>query len=72
MAIDPATLKVVAKVATTALSDEKGRRAILIACLIPFIIILLVLSSPFAIFFALLGGHDEQISVVSALYEMKE
>lgn len=72
MAIDPATLKVVAKVATTALSDEKGRRAILIACLIPFIIILLVLSSPFAIFFALLGGHQEQVSVVSALYEMKE
>jgi cell wall-associated NlpC family hydrolase len=72
MAIDPATLKLVAKVTTTALSDEKGRRAILIACLIPFIIILLVLSSPFAIFFALLGGNDEQISVVSALYEMKE
>jgi cell wall-associated NlpC family hydrolase len=72
MAVDPATLKVIAKVATTALSDEKGRRAILIAGLIPFIIVLLVLSSPFAIFFALLGGHDEQISVVSALYEMKE
>ena len=72
MAVDPATLKVIAKVATTALSDEKGRRAILIACLIPFIIILLVLSSPFAIFFALLGDHEEQISVVSVLYEMKE
>ncbi len=72
MAIDPATLKAVAKVATTVLSDEKGRKAILVACLIPFIIILLVLSSPFAIFFALLGGQDEQISVVSALYDMKE
>lgn len=72
MAIDPATLKAAAKVATTVLSDEKGRRAILIAGLIPLIIILLVLSSPFAIFFALLGGHEEQISVVSALYEMKE
>lgn len=72
MAIDPATLKVIAKVATTALSDEKGRRAILIACLMPLIIILLVLSSPFAIFFALLEGQDEQVSVVSALYEMKE
>jgi cell wall-associated NlpC family hydrolase len=72
MAIDPATLKVAAKVATTVLSDEKGRRAIAIACFIPVIIILLVLSSPFAIFFALLGGHEEQISVVSSLYEMKE
>lgn len=72
MAIDPATLKVAAKVATTVLSDEKGRRAIAIACFIPVIIVLLVLASPFAIFFALLGGHEEQISVVSSLYEMKE
>ncbi|MBV1758087.1 MAG: C40 family peptidase [Dethiosulfatibacter sp.] len=72
MAIDPATLKVVAKVATTVLSDEKGRRIILIACLVPFIIILLVLSSPFAIFFSILGGHDETVSVISILNEMKE
>jgi len=33
MAVDPATLKVIAKVAATALSDEKGRRAILVTCL---------------------------------------
>ena len=72
MAIDPATLKVAAKVATTVLSDEKGRKGVVIACFIPVIIILLVLSSPFAIFFALLGGQEEQISVVSSLYEMKE
>ena len=72
MAIDPATLKAVAKVATTVLSDEKGRRIILIACLVPFIIILLVLSSPFAIFFSILGGHDETVSVISVLNEMKE
>jgi cell wall-associated NlpC family hydrolase len=72
MAIDPATLKVVAKVATTVLSDEKGRRIILIACLVPFIIILLVLSSPFAIFFSILGGQDETVSVISVLNEMKE
>lgn len=72
MAIDPATLKTVAKVATTVLSDEKGRRIILIACLVPFIIILLVLSSPFAIFFSILGGQDETVSVISVLNEMKE
>ena len=70
MAIDPATLKAVAKVATTVLSDEKGRRIILIACLVPFIIILLVLSSPFAIFFSILGGQDETVSVISVLNEM--
>jgi cell wall-associated NlpC family hydrolase len=72
MAIDPATLKAVAKVATTVLSDEKGRRIILIACLVPFIIILLVLSSPFAIFFSILDGQEETVSVISVLNEMKE
>ncbi|MBF4692275.1 C40 family peptidase [Fusibacter ferrireducens] len=71
MAIDPATLKAAAKMATTVLSDEKGRRIILIACLIPFIIILLVLSSPFAIYFSVLDGQEETISVVSELNEMK-
>ncbi len=72
MAIDPATLKAAAKVATTVLSDEKGRRIILIACLVPFIVILLVLSSPFAIFFSILGGQEESVSVISVLNEMKE
>jgi cell wall-associated NlpC family hydrolase len=72
MAIDPVTLKAIAKVATTVLSDEKGRRIILIACLVPFVIILLVLSSPFAIFFSILGGQDETVSVISVLNEMKE
>ncbi len=72
MAIDPATLKAAAKVATTVLSDEKGRRIILIACLVPFIVILLVLSSPFAIFFSVLDGQEETVSVISVLDEMKE
>ena len=72
MAIDPATLKAVAKVATTVLSDEKGRRIVLVACLVPFIIILLVLSSPFAIFFSILDGQEETVSVISVLNEMKE
>lgn len=72
MAIDPATLKIISKVATTVLTDEKGRKAVLIACLIPLIIILLILSSPFAIFFALVGGQNESVSVVSTMYELKE
>lgn len=72
MAVDPATLKAAAQVATTVLSDEKGRRGILIACLVPLAIILLVLSSPFAIFFSLSGEFGEQISVVSVLYEMRQ
>ena len=72
MAIEPVTLKVAAKVATTVLSDEKGRKGVLIAIFVPLITILLVISSPFAIFFAILVGNDEQIAVVSSLYEMKE
>lgn len=71
MAIDPATLKAAAKIATTALSDEKGRQIILIACLIPLIIILLVLSSPFAIFFSIIGGQED-VSIVSVINEMQE
>jgi len=72
MAIDPVTLKIAAKIATTVLSDEKGRRILLIACLVPFVLILAILSSPFAIFFSILGGHEEAISVVSIVNEMKE
>jgi len=72
MAIDPATLNVVAKIATTALSDEKVRQAILIACLIPIIILLLVISSPFAIFFAISEGNEKAVSVVNKMYELKE
>ncbi len=72
MAIDPATLKAAAKIATTVLSDEKGRRIVLVACLVPFIIILLVLSSPFAIFFSILDGQEETVSIISVLNEMKE
>lgn len=71
MAIDPATLKAIAQVSTTVLSDEKWRQAILVACLIPLIIILVVISSPFAIFFAVSDGQDDQTSIVNALYEMK-
>lgn len=63
MAIDPLALKTLAKVATTAASDEKTRQVILIACLVPFIIILLVLASPFAIFFSTTSGGTNADSV---------
>ena len=74
MAINPATLKIIAKVATTAASDEKVRRVILIACLMPFIIILLVLSSPFAIFFSMTsdGTNADAISISGKMYSLKE
>ncbi|MBF8982590.1 C40 family peptidase [Lutibacter sp. B2] len=74
MAIDPATLKVIAKVATTAVTDERARRVILIACLVPFIIILLILSSPFAIFFSMTsdGTNADAISISDTMDSLKE
>lgn len=62
MAINPATLKTIAKVVTT-VSDERTRWVILIACLIPFIIILLVLSSPFAIFISVTNEEANAVSI---------
>jgi cell wall-associated NlpC family hydrolase len=74
MAIDPATLKAIAKVATTAVTDERARRVALIACLVPFIIILLVLSSPFAIFFSMTsdGTNADAISISDKMDSLKE
>lgn len=73
MAVDPATLKVLAKLATTAASDERVRRVILIACLTPFLLILLVLSSPFAIFFSVLQSDSSDVakSVNDIIYDLQ-
>lgn len=72
MAINPATLKVISKVATDVATDEKARQVILIACLVPFILILLVMASPFAIFFAITGnGSMDSTSVSSALGDLQ-
>lgn len=74
MAIDPATLKLALKVVTSAASDEKTRQVILLACLVPFIVVLLVLSSPFAIFFSIIGDgtNNDSVSVMDAMFELKE
>lgn len=74
MAIDPVTLKVIAKVATAAVNDEKARRVVLIACFVPFIIILLILSSPFAIFFSRTsdGNNVDTISISDTMNSLRE
>jgi uncharacterized membrane protein YdfJ with MMPL/SSD domain len=46
MALDPATIKLIGKAAVAVATDEKTRRVVLIACLVPFIVLLLILSSP--------------------------
>ena len=74
MAINPAMLKVASKLITSSIGSEKVRQVILIACLIPFVLILVVLSSPFAIFFAIIGGdkYADSVSVYDTVYELSE
>jgi cell wall-associated NlpC family hydrolase len=70
---DPITI---AKVATTIGklgTDKNGRWIILIAVLTPLILILLILSSPFAIFFSLFsdGSGNNDISVQVVMLELQ-
>lgn len=73
MAINPTTLKAIVKIAGTAVRDERARRVILVACLVPFLIILLVLSSPFAIFFSVTsdGVNRNAISISHTIDSLK-
>lgn len=73
MAVDPDTI---AKVATTIGklgTDENGRWIVLTAVLTPLILILLILSSPFAIFFSLFscGSNEDNVSVQSIMLELQ-
>ncbi|MFT9493898.1 C40 family peptidase [Anaerosolibacter sp.] len=74
MALDPATVKLIGKAVISAATDEKTRRVILIACLVPFIALLLVLASPFAIFFSLTGTGtmEDSVSIVNTMSSLKK
>lgn len=66
----------IAKVATTIgklAADKSGRWIILISVLTPLILILLILSSPFAIFFSLFsdGSGNNDISVQTVMLELQ-
>lgn len=74
MAVDPITI---AKVATTIGklgTDKNGRWIILITVLTPPILILLILSSPFAIFFSLFndGNSSENVPIQTVILELQE
>jgi cell wall-associated NlpC family hydrolase len=72
MALSALTL---AKVATTvgkAATDENGRWIILIAILTPLILVLLVLSSPYAIFFGIFNGDSGNEPVQNILLELEQ
>lgn len=73
MAVDPISI---AKVATTIGklgTDKNGRWIILMSVLTPLILVLLILSSPFAIFFSMFndGSDDNNISVRAIIQELQ-
>lgn len=74
MGIDPATLKILARIATAALTDEKTRQVILVACLVPLALILLVLASPFAILFSITSADTkaEEVSISHVMNSLKQ
>jgi len=59
MAIDPATAKALIMLAKKAIEDEQTRKRILIALMIPIIVVVLILASPFAILFAVSGENAD-------------
>lgn len=63
---NPVVIKILAQAATAALTDEGIRKGVIIAGMIPFIVILIILSSPYAIFFAVTGNDEEPDSISAA------
>ncbi|WP_432403629.1 hypothetical protein [Wukongibacter sp. M2B1] len=63
MAVDPITLTKVSMTIGKLGTDKNGRWIILVAVLTPLILILLILSSPFAIFFSLFSNGDSSDNI---------
>ncbi len=72
MAIDPATAKAIIAVAKKILTDKKTRQKILIVLSIPLVLILIIISSPFAILFGTTAEtvDDAGIPVIEIMYEL--
>jgi len=73
MALDPATVKAILLAAEKVATDRNVRNIAIGAVLVPFIIILLILASPFAIFFAITGGGigAENIPISTVMQNLK-
>jgi len=71
--MDPVTTKAIAKLAITVVTNKKVRNAVIIAAMTPLIIVLMVISSPFAIFFALGdgGASTEDVPIMNIMNELK-
>ncbi|MCT4636016.1 MAG: hypothetical protein N4A31_07275, partial [Rickettsiales bacterium] len=73
MAVDPIILTNVATTIGKLGTDKNGRWIILMSVLTPLILVLLILSSPFAIFFSMFndGSDDNNISVRAIIQELQ-
>lgn len=73
MALDPATVKAILLAAEKVATDRNVRNMAIGVVLVPFIIILLILASPFAIFFAITGGGTgtESIPISTVMQNLK-
>ncbi|WP_035267763.1 C40 family peptidase [Desulfitibacter alkalitolerans] len=73
MALDPATVKAILLAAEKVATDRNVRNIVIGAVLVPFIIILLILASPFAIFFAITGGGAgvESLPISTVMQNLK-
>ena len=71
--MDPFTAKAIVKAATTVATNKTARNVVIIAAMTPLIIVLMVLSSPFAIFFAVRdgGASSEGVPVINIMNELK-
>lgn len=72
MAVDPATIKAIITAAQKVISDKQVRNIVIGAVVAPLIIILMILSSPLAIFFAVIGdgsasGNVPAVTVIADL-----
>ena len=70
MAVNPMLIKAALQVAASAATHEKSRQVLIMAIMLPFLLILLVLASPFAIFFAVSGQGDQEISISQVMESM--
>ena len=72
MAIDPATAKAIIAVIKQVLTDKKTRQKILIVLSLPLVLILVIISSPFAILFGTTGetADDTGKPVIEIMYEL--
>ena len=72
MALDPATVKAIITIAQKVLTDKELRKKILIALSIPLILVLVILSSPFAILFGTsqAEGAETEIPIIETMDEL--